>query len=97
MKSCVMSEPSWPSVFRHGANTPWARRQITLVAVSPVEVTDIMIGGEKLMSPAVGCDSVLDLRRVGCHAVVGFLIALWLIWVLLRWVVKKLAAAFRRK
>jgi hypothetical protein len=29
--------------------------------------------------------------------VVGFLIALWLIWVLLRWVVKKLAAAFRRK
>jgi hypothetical protein len=29
--------------------------------------------------------------------VVGFLIALWLIWVLLQWVVKKLAAAFRRK
>jgi hypothetical protein len=29
--------------------------------------------------------------------VVGFLIALWLIWVLLRWVAKKLAAAFRRK
>jgi len=29
--------------------------------------------------------------------VVGYLITLWLIWVLLRWVVKKLAAAFRRK
>ena len=29
--------------------------------------------------------------------VVGFLIALWLIWVILRWVVKKLAAAFRKK
>ena len=29
--------------------------------------------------------------------VVGFLIALWLIWVVLRWVAKKLAAAFRRK
>jgi hypothetical protein len=29
--------------------------------------------------------------------VVGFLIALWLIWVLLRWVAKKLAAAFRKK
>jgi len=29
--------------------------------------------------------------------VVGCLIALWLIWVLLRWVIKKLAAAFRRK
>ena len=29
--------------------------------------------------------------------VVGFLITLWLIWVLVRWVVKKLAAAFRRK
>jgi len=29
--------------------------------------------------------------------VVGFLIALWLIWALLRWVAKKLAAAFRRK
>jgi hypothetical protein len=28
---------------------------------------------------------------------VGFLIALWLIWMLLRWVVKKLAAAFRKK
>ena len=29
--------------------------------------------------------------------VAGFLIALWLIWVVLRWVAKKLAAAFRRK
>jgi len=29
--------------------------------------------------------------------VVGYLIVLWLIWVLLRWVVKKLAAAFRKK
>ncbi len=29
--------------------------------------------------------------------VVGFLIALWLIWMVLRWVAKKLAAAFRRK
>ena len=29
--------------------------------------------------------------------VVGFLIALWLIWVVLRWVAKKLAAAFHRK
>ena len=28
---------------------------------------------------------------------VGFLIALWLIWVVLRWVAKKLAASFRRK
>jgi hypothetical protein len=29
--------------------------------------------------------------------VVGFLIALWLIWLVLRWIAKKLAAAFRRK
>jgi hypothetical protein len=29
--------------------------------------------------------------------VVGFLVALWLIWMVLRWVAKKLAAAFRRK
>jgi hypothetical protein len=29
--------------------------------------------------------------------IVGFLIALWLIWVVLRWVAKKVAAAFRRK
>ena len=29
--------------------------------------------------------------------VVGFLIALWLIWVVLRWVAKKLAAALRKK
>src|SRR5438876_8976489 len=29
--------------------------------------------------------------------VVGFLIALWLIWVVLRWVAKKLGAASRRK
>jgi len=29
--------------------------------------------------------------------VVGFLIALLLIWVVLRWVAKKLAAAFRQK
>ena len=29
--------------------------------------------------------------------VVGFLIALWLIWVLLRWVAKKLASAFGKK
>jgi len=29
--------------------------------------------------------------------VVGFVIALWLIWAVLRWVAKKLAAAFRRK
>jgi hypothetical protein len=29
--------------------------------------------------------------------VVGFLIALWLIWVVLRWVAKKIATAFRRK
>ena len=29
--------------------------------------------------------------------VVGFLIALWLIWAVLRWVAKKLAAAFRKK
>jgi uncharacterized membrane protein len=28
---------------------------------------------------------------------VGFFIALWLIWVLLRWVAKKLAAAFGKK
>jgi hypothetical protein len=29
--------------------------------------------------------------------VIGFLIVLWLIWVGLRWIVEKLAAAFRRK
>jgi len=29
--------------------------------------------------------------------VIGFLIALWLIWVGLRWIVEKIAAAFRRK
>jgi hypothetical protein len=29
--------------------------------------------------------------------IVGFLIALWLIWLLLRWAVKKLVAAFRKK
>jgi hypothetical protein len=29
--------------------------------------------------------------------VIGFLIALWLIWVLLRWVAKKLASAIRKK
>jgi hypothetical protein len=29
--------------------------------------------------------------------VIGFLIALWLIWMVLRWVAKKLVAAFRRK
>jgi hypothetical protein len=29
--------------------------------------------------------------------VIGFLVALWLIWMALRWVAKKLAAAFRRK
>jgi hypothetical protein len=28
---------------------------------------------------------------------VGFLMALWLFWVVLRWVAKKLVAAFRRK
>ena len=28
---------------------------------------------------------------------VGFLIALWLIWLLLRWAARKLAAAFRKK
>ena len=29
--------------------------------------------------------------------VIGFLIALWLIWVVLRWIIEKLAAAFRKK
>jgi hypothetical protein len=29
--------------------------------------------------------------------VVGFVIALWLIWLVLRWVAKKLASAFRKK
>ena len=29
-------------------------------------------------------------------AIVGFPIALWLMWVLVRWVAKKLAAAFRK-
>ena len=29
--------------------------------------------------------------------VIGFLIALWLIWVGLRWIIEKIAAAFRRK
>jgi hypothetical protein len=29
--------------------------------------------------------------------VVGFLVALWLIWMVLRWLIEKLAAAFRRK
>ena len=29
--------------------------------------------------------------------VIGFLIGLWLIWVVLRWIVRKLAAVFRRK
>jgi phosphate/sulfate permease len=29
--------------------------------------------------------------------VVGFLIALWLIWVLRRWIAKKRASAFRKK
>ena len=29
--------------------------------------------------------------------VVGLLVALWLIWIVLRWVGKKLAATFRRK
>jgi hypothetical protein len=28
---------------------------------------------------------------------VGFLVALWLIWMVLRWLIEKLAAAFRRK
>jgi hypothetical protein len=30
-------------------------------------------------------------------SVVGFAIALWLIWVVLRWVAKKLAATFRKR
>ena len=29
--------------------------------------------------------------------VVGFLISLWLVWVVLRWIGKKLAAALRKK
>jgi hypothetical protein len=29
--------------------------------------------------------------------VIGFLIALWLIWVGLRWIIEKIAVAFRRK
>jgi hypothetical protein len=29
--------------------------------------------------------------------VIGCLIALWLIWVGLRWIIEKIAAAFRRK
>jgi hypothetical protein len=29
--------------------------------------------------------------------VIGFLVALWLIWVGLRWIIEKIAAAFRRK
>jgi hypothetical protein len=29
--------------------------------------------------------------------IIGFLIALWLIWVGLRWIIEKIAAAFRRK
>jgi hypothetical protein len=29
--------------------------------------------------------------------VIGFLIALWLIWAGLRWIIEKIAAAFRRK
>jgi len=29
--------------------------------------------------------------------VIGFLIALWLIWVGLRWIIEKIAAALRRK
>jgi hypothetical protein len=29
--------------------------------------------------------------------VFGFLIALWMIWVGLRWIIEKIAAAFRRK
>ncbi len=29
--------------------------------------------------------------------VIGFLIALWLIWVGLLWIIKKIEAAFRRK
>jgi hypothetical protein len=28
---------------------------------------------------------------------IGFLIALWLIWVGLRWIIEKIAATFRRK
>ena len=31
------------------------------------------------------------------QSVVGFLIALWLIWVGLRWIIEKIAAAFRKK
>ena len=29
--------------------------------------------------------------------IIGFLIALWLIWEGLRWIIKKIEAAFRRK
>src|SRR4029453_18477621 len=29
--------------------------------------------------------------------VIGFLIALWLIWIGLRWIIEKIAAAFRKK
>ncbi len=29
--------------------------------------------------------------------IAAFLVALWLIWMVLRWVIEKLAAAFRRK
>jgi hypothetical protein len=29
--------------------------------------------------------------------VIGFLVVLWLIWVGLRWIIEKLAVAFRRK
>jgi hypothetical protein len=30
-------------------------------------------------------------------AIIGFFIALWLIWVGLRWIIEKIAAAFRKK
>lgn len=40
-KSGVKRASSWPSVLRHGANSPCARRHMSLVSVSALEVTDI--------------------------------------------------------
>jgi hypothetical protein len=62
-------------------------RQMPAIIVPLVEVPSYIPGGGRSFWQLVGL----------LLLVIGFLITLWLIWLGLHWIIKKLAPSFRRK
>jgi hypothetical protein len=79
-----------------------ARRQKNMAAASmsatvPTHVYEVLLAIAQLPSYIPGGASSFWRLIDWLLLAAGFLIVLWLIWVVLRWIIEKLGAAFRKK